>query len=304
MLKQLNHRNIIKLHHSFQVKNDICLVMDYADGGELEHYLVKQEGYRVSEKQAKFFMLQILSAVSHCHSKGIIHRDLKPQNILITYSQHGNLDHSLFEMDPNKEPYEDMVLKVADFGIAGIKRAGTRGESTNAGTEKFMAPELKDKKDISATKALDIYSLGIILYIIVMGKHPFVTKHKDGTRTVSTKLRFSDWKISKNCKDLIKRMIEEDPSERINMYDILNHDWFNQKCESDVSFFQESPSPKTKSKKVSNEDGVKPNMLFEKSLKMNMIKNSDLLPAFSKSIKEGSGRLNFNFDKQKAKKTL
>ena len=76
----------------------------------------------------------------------------------------------------NHEPYEDIILKVSDFGIAGIKRAGLQGEKSTAGTTKFMAPEILSEKDISASKALDIWAIGIILYMMVFGFHPFRTK--------------------------------------------------------------------------------------------------------------------------------
>jgi protein-serine/threonine kinase len=79
----------------------------------------------------------------------------------------------------DQEPYEDVVLKVTDFGIAGIKRDGAKGEYSNAGTAKFMAPELHTGSDTSATKALDIWALGIILYLIIFGEHPFYDKPRE-----------------------------------------------------------------------------------------------------------------------------
>ena len=125
-------------------------------------------------------MAQILSAVSYCHAKNIIHRDLKPENILVTYAKEETESSILFNIPGEvKEEYEKIILKVTDFGIAGIKRAGTKGEQSSSGTAKFMAPELRSGSDISATKALDIWSLGIILYIAVFGKHPFNNNQKE-----------------------------------------------------------------------------------------------------------------------------
>lgn len=248
ILKKLSHRNIIKLHHSFQVKDDIWLIMDYASGGEFEYYLIHQENWRVSERKAKFFMQQILAAVSYCHSKGIIHRDLKPENILITYSKE-NLQENLFHTtDHKKESFKDIVLKVTDFGIAGVKHAGLKGEETNAGTAKFMAPELRNGSDISATKALDIYSWGIILYMTVFGDHPYVTKDpNDRSITITKKkLSFGGVKVSKHLKDLITQMLEEDPKKRITMYGILNHDWFKTADDIEDTFVPESISPHSK----------------------------------------------------------
>ncbi|CAI2385789.1 unnamed protein product [Moneuplotes crassus] len=280
--------------------------MEFATGGEFEDYLVKQKDYSIDEKQAKYFMLQILSAVSYCHSKGIIHRDLKPQNILVTSSQYGEGDHSLFGIDPNREPYEDMVLKVADFGIAGMKHAGAKGERSNAGTTKFMAPELKERKDISATKALDIYAIGIILYMMVMGKHPFVTKNKDGTRTVLSKLRFPGQKVSKDFKNLIAKMLEEDPLKRINMYDILNHEWFKREEPMAESPLQKSLSPEGSKKSIPEEEEVKLDNIFNKSIKVESINNSELFPSFSKSIREDGidNKIHIDLDHRKIKKAM
>lgn len=204
--------------------------MDYASGGELEYYLINQPNLKIDEKQAKYFMSQIWRAVSYWHSKGIIHRDLKPENILITYARDERENDLLFNIPvENKEPYEDMILKVTDFGIAGIKRAGLKGEQSSAGTVKFMAPELRDGSDFSATKALDIWSLGIILYMAVVGEHPFYVKSRDKTfpSPKNFKLSFSNVSISENLKDLLKRMLDKNPMTRITMFEILNHKWFD-----------------------------------------------------------------------------
>ena len=230
-LKQLDHHHIIRLHHAFQVGEDIWLIMDYASGGEFEQYLWSKTNWRVSEKEARYLISQIWRAVSYCHQKGIIHRDLKPENILVTYASEGR-DNNIFidNLLMDREPYENIVLKVSDFGIAGIKRSGEKGEESNAGTAKFMAPELHTGKDISANKELDIWAIGLILYIMVFGYHPFKVKDREKTikNIIEMKLKFPP-EVSVTCefKDLIWKMLDKNPNTRINMYNILNHPWFD-----------------------------------------------------------------------------
>lgn len=204
--------------------------MDYASGGEFEKYLCDKPECRVSEKEARYLTAQICRAVSYCHQKGIIHRDLKPENILVTYASEER-DNNIFLNDlmKDKEPYENIVLKVGDFGIAGIKRTGEKGEQSNAGTAKFMAPELHTGQDYSANKALDIWAIGVILYMMVFGYHPFHVKNREQTvkNIIEKKVRFpSDVLVTAELKDLITRMLDKDPNSRINMYNILNHPWF------------------------------------------------------------------------------
>lgn len=79
----------------------------------------------------------------------------------------------------DQEPYQDVILKITDFGISGIKRSGNIGELSTAGTCKFMAPEIHTGSDTSATKALDIWALGVILYLIIFAEHPFYEKPKE-----------------------------------------------------------------------------------------------------------------------------
>ena len=224
-LKQLDHHHIIRLHHAFQVGEDIWLIMDYASGGEFEQYLWDKPDWRVSEKEWRFLISQIWRAVSFCHQKGIIHRDLKPENILVTYaSEERDNDIFLDNLMLNSEPYENIVLKVSDFGIAGIKRTGEKGEESNAGTAKFMAPELHTGQDYSASKALDIWAIGVILYMMIFGYHPFHVKDREQTikNIIEKKVRFpSDVWVTNELKDLICKMLNKDPNTRINMFNTI-----------------------------------------------------------------------------------
>lgn len=111
-----------------------------------------------------------------------------------------------------------------------MKRSGAKGEETNAGTAKFMAPELHIGVDKEATKALDIWALGIILYMMVFGYHPYATRDRQQTvkNIIEQKVRFShDINVTNELKDLICNMLEKNPDKRINMFKILSHKWFD-----------------------------------------------------------------------------
>lgn len=106
------------------------------------------------------------------------------QKNLIDENDPLNQFNSYLMPDPSVKEYENLIAKVGDFGIAGIKRAGTKGEDTNAGTVKFMAPELQTGDAIEANSALDIWAIGIMLYMMIYGEHPF--KKHDRAETVKS----------------------------------------------------------------------------------------------------------------------
>lgn len=157
-------------------------------------------------------MLQILDAVYYCHQKGIIHRDLKLENVLFS----------------DKEKLE---IKVVDFGIAGYWH-NNQGEITDAGTVKYMSPEVLSKKDLQASRAMDIWAWGIILYAMLFNKMPFSGKDKaDLIKNIIKKpvvfpTKDNSPPVSRTVKNLILKMLDKDPLERIVMIDWLDHKWF------------------------------------------------------------------------------
>ena len=116
-LMQFNHNNVVKLYNGFVIKNKIWQIMELWAGGELKKYLLSKPQQRVSEREARFLILQIWRGISYCHQKGIIHRNLKPENILIAKQVNNqnnpfSMRHSLIigEVDIEKEDYEDILL--------------------------------------------------------------------------------------------------------------------------------------------------------------------------------------------------
>jgi serine/threonine protein kinase len=147
----LNHKNIIKLYQGFVIKNELLLIMEYADGGELVNYVEEKKG--LPELECRSLFKQLISAIDCCHSQGIIHRDMKLENVL-------------FESKARTR------LKIVDFGIAG-RCTPTINDKTDAGTLRFMAPEVLGGLDLKASPAIDIWALGIMLYCMLFYKFPF-----------------------------------------------------------------------------------------------------------------------------------
>ena len=212
ILKDMSHINIIKFHSFFIYNNKFYIVMDYARGGELLSLLASKT--RLKEEQAKFIFRQIYNAVHYIHSKNIIHRDLKPNNILF-------LDE------------EKTHIIIIDFGISGLAN-GNQKESIKAGTELYLPPEVIAGKEFSSSTKIDMWALGIILYQMVQGCHPFESKDGKDNNIINNilrnKLEFNKKiKISESLKKLIEGLLEKNYRFRIDTGDILFEKWFEDK---------------------------------------------------------------------------
>ena len=209
ILKDMSHINIIKFHTFFTYNKNFYIVMDYARGGELSSLLSSKK--RLKEDQAKLIFRQIYNAVYYMHSKNIIHRDLKPNNILF-------LDE------------EKTHVIIIDFGISGQSN-GNQKESTKAGTELYLPPEILTGKEFSSSTKIDMWALGIILYQMVEGCHPF--EGKDGKENnilnniIKNKLEFNKKiRITESLKKLIEGLLEKNYRFRIDTGDVLFEKWF------------------------------------------------------------------------------
>lgn len=167
-----------------------------------------------------------MSAIDYCHNLKIIHRDLKFQNILLSRRPNPS---AVTPSRTTKNEF-DLDLRIVDFGIFG-STSGVNPEKVHAGSLKYMAPELLTGHHES-TAGIDVWSLGIILHGIVMGFLPFRSSSKEELRKMivqeDIKLNVKGApKISAQCKDLIKRMLEKDPNKRISVSEIMLHPWIS-----------------------------------------------------------------------------
>uniref|UniRef100_A0A671T321 non-specific serine/threonine protein kinase n=1 Tax=Sinocyclocheilus anshuiensis TaxID=1608454 RepID=A0A671T321_9TELE len=204
IMKMLRHPHIIRLYQVMETERMIYLVTEYASGGEIFDHLVAHG--RMAEKDARRKFKQIVAAVYFCHCRNIVHRDLKAENLL--------LDHNL-------------NIKIADFGFSNLF---SRGQllKTWCGSPPYAAPELFEGKEYDGPK-VDIWSLGVVLYVLVCGALPFdgSTLQNLRARVLSGKFRIPFF-MSTDCEYLIRHMLVLEPSRRLSMEQICKNKWMRQ----------------------------------------------------------------------------
>ncbi|XP_044113837.1 serine/threonine-protein kinase SIK3 isoform X5 [Neovison vison] len=201
IMKMLCHPHIIRLYQVMETERMIYLVTEYASGGEIFDHLVAHG--RMAEKEARRKFKQIVAAVYFCHCRNIVHRDLKAENLLL---------------DAN------LNIKIADFGFSNLFTPGQLLK-TWCGSPPYAAPELFEGKEYDGPK-VDIWSLGVVLYVLVCGALPFdgSTLQNLRARVLSGKFRIPFF-MSTECEHLIRHMLVLDPSKRLSMEQICKHKW-------------------------------------------------------------------------------
>ena len=234
---KLAHENIIKLYNIHEDNENIDIIMEYAENGNL-YELISNEKGGLSESKAFDYFIQVVNAVYYLHNNNIIHRDIKPENILI-----GN----------------DNKIKLCDFGWA--KELTLENRSTFCGTVEYMAPEIVGSENYDYS--VDIWSLGILLYELLYGHSPFKASNtKNVILNIKThELIYDDQnkKISKACKDLIQKLLVSNPQKRLKIKDILEHPF--------VKKHSKKYTYKKKLSGVINEEAIKDN--FNKNINDN-----------------------------------
>lgn len=209
MLKSLDHPNIVKVFEFYNTKEGYYIITEFCKGGELFDKILDNAPFE--ESAAAYIMYQILSAVFYCHNLNIIHRDLKPENILI-------------ENEEKDTGYYN--IKVIDFGTAKIFDKN-KSEKKVIGSAYYIAPEVLNSK---YNEKCDIWSCGVIMYIILSGKPPFGGEDDeilDKIKKGKFDLKAEPWpRISQEAKDLIKHMLDMNTLSRISAQKALSHKWF------------------------------------------------------------------------------
>lgn len=210
IMTQIDHPNIIKLYEVYEDNRYIYLIMEECSGGELFDRIIDRINKKkmFTEKEAAGIFRQMMNAVCYCHGQGICHRDLKPENLL-------------FQSDS-----EDSPLKVIDFGLSKIFNKEDHNMTTKVGTAYYVSPEVLTG---NYDEKCDIWSSGVILYIILTGDPPFNGSNDNEIYRKIQQKKYSfpspQWdKISDDAKDLIKHMLA-DPKDRYTAEQVLNHTW-------------------------------------------------------------------------------
>lgn len=184
------------------------VVSEFLKGGELFDRIVNLKQF--NEAKAAYVIYQILLALNYIHSNNVMHRDLKPENILLESEDKDNLN-----------------IKLSDFGFATYYKAG-QGESLQCGSPLYMAPEIIKSEDYN--EKVDIWSTGVIAYILLSGRPPFGGRKKDEIyRSIKEgQLNFTDplWnRISKQAIDFIRKALTRTKGERPSALELLDHPW-------------------------------------------------------------------------------
>jgi calcium-dependent protein kinase len=224
ILIKADHPNIIKIYEYFIDDINYYVIMEYVSGGELYDTITSWNNF--NEKKAAYIMNQILSAVSYLHSHNIIHRDLKPENILVENKKKSN--------DKDKE--EEINIKIIDFGTCNIF-SKNKNLSLKVGSPYYIAPEVLQR---NYNEKCDIWSCGVILYVLLVGYPPFSGNSTDELLMNVSKGKYSlegkSWmKISIEAKNLVKSMLEFHPKNRISALNALNSKWIKDNITNELN---------------------------------------------------------------------
>lgn len=205
--------NVVELKGAYEDKQSVHLVMELCAGGELFDRIIAKGHY--TERAASSLCRTIVQVVHTCHSMGVVHRDLKPENFLLL----------------NKD--ENSPLKATDFGLSVFVKPGQTFRDI-VGSAYYVAPEVLRR---NYGPEIDIWSAGVILYILLSGVPPFWAESEQGIfdAILNGHIDFESdpWpSISSGAKDLVRRMLKFDPKERLTAIQVLNHSWIREDGEA------------------------------------------------------------------------
>jgi len=218
--RMLRHPHVIEYKEVFVTSEYICIAMEFASGGSLFTYV--QRAVRLKEAAARWFFQQLIIGLDYCHRRGVVNRDIKLENTLLQMVQGLPLP----------------LLKICDFGYS--KAHFMSAPKSKVGTLAYMAPEIIKATGNYDGKKADIWSCGVMLYVMLFGQYPFETQAAGGPkleadrriRTMMDRITNMQWSIpagvdiSEECRDLLCRMLVRDPDKRITMAEIHQHPWF------------------------------------------------------------------------------
>eukprot|EP00803_Ostreobium_quekettii_P005761 evm.model.scf_977.1 EVM.evm.TU.scf_977.1 scf_977:4509-9602(+) len=229
--RKLFHKHVVAFREAFLTQTHLCIVLDYATGGDMRRLLLERHGGAVGEVDARWYFQMLITAVDYCHKRGVTNRDIKLDNLLV--------EHADNQCPP--------IVMICDFGLSKHKESITPPTS-NVGTPSYKAPEviLSSGKDYDPAKA-DIYSCGVVLYRLLMGidKFPLGNPRQErelprqeylrnlqslidsqGDDAIRLPEQAPKGPLSPECRDLLRSMLAVNPGRRISMDGIWAHPWF------------------------------------------------------------------------------
>ncbi|TYI10399.1 hypothetical protein ES332_A09G139000v1 [Gossypium tomentosum] len=201
------HKNLVQFYDAYEDDENVYIVMELCKGGELLDRILSRGG-KYPEEDAKAVMVQILSVVAFCHLQGVVHRDLKPENFLFTTKDEGS------------------PLKAIDFGLSDYVKPDERLNDI-VGSAYYVAPEVLHRS--YGTEA-DMWSIGVIAYILLCGSRPFWARTESGIFRAVLKADPSfdeaPWpSLSPDAIDFVKRLLNKDYRKRVTAAQALSHPW-------------------------------------------------------------------------------
>ncbi|TFY80501.1 hypothetical protein EWM64_g3515 [Hericium alpestre] len=206
--RSLEHPNIVQFGDCFEDDENVYMTLELCQSGSLMDMLRRRK--RFTEPEARFFVVQLVGACQYMHDHQVIHRDLKLGNIFL---------------DSN------MNVKVGDFGLAALIESPGERKKTICGTPNYIAPEVLFDTANGHSFEVDTWSIGVILYTLVVGRPPFQTKD---VKTIYKRIRDnqyefpSDKEVSLEARELIQEILTPDPQQRPSLFDIIDHAFFTQ----------------------------------------------------------------------------
>ncbi|KAI0765944.1 Pkinase-domain-containing protein [Trametes elegans] len=202
----LEHPNIVGFKECFEDEDNVYMTLELCHNGSLMDMLRRRK--RFTEPESRYFMVQLIGACHYMHTHQVIHRDLKLGNIFLD---------------------RNMNVKVGDFGLAALIESPGERKKTICGTPNYIAPEVLFDTANGHSFEVDTWSIGVILYTLVVGRPPFQTKD---VKTIYKRIRNNEYEfpadrvVSRLVQELIQQILTPDPQQRPTLHEIVDHDWF------------------------------------------------------------------------------
>ena len=213
LMKNLRHSSVVKILDTFETEKYIFIIMENIAGGDLLSFVKKRT--KLNEKMSKYIFKQLLEAIKYIHSKNIVHRDIKLDNVLIDLNNN---------------------IKLCDFGVGKMVHEN-EVLLDQCGTPAYIAPEILANKGYDGF-SVDVWSSGVVLYTMLSGMVPFKANNLNDLQNMIITGSYKEIHgISKECNDLLNKLLQINPKKRINIDDALNHPWLNMNDDNKLTLF-------------------------------------------------------------------